>query len=78
VLDEEQLAEFAERGFVVVPQVIPPDLLRSATQAIERLIARRPPPAALRGPHHYFPDAAKLPPWRRCSRAARRWRSPSR
>lgn len=61
VLDEEQLAEFAERGFVVVPQVIPPDLLRSATQAIERLIARRPPPAALRGPHHYFPDAAKLP-----------------
>ncbi|MGF7235056.1 MAG: phytanoyl-CoA dioxygenase family protein [Frankia sp.] len=53
--------EFAERGFVVIPQVIPHDLLVKATQTIDVMIERRPPAPEVRGNHFYFPSTTKVP-----------------
>jgi ectoine hydroxylase-related dioxygenase (phytanoyl-CoA dioxygenase family) len=61
VLSSVRLEEFAERGFVVLPQVVPPDLLTAASHAIDAMVEREPPGPAVRGPHFYFPEAAKVP-----------------
>jgi hypothetical protein len=61
VLDQGQIDEFVERGYVLVPQVVPPDLLADATRTIDRVIEKKPPEDAVRGPHFYFPDSAKVP-----------------
>ncbi|HEY4023122.1 MAG TPA: phytanoyl-CoA dioxygenase family protein [Pseudonocardiaceae bacterium] len=61
MLDEGQVREFAERGYVVIPQVIPADLLAAASRTIDRIIEKKPPGAEVRGQHFYFPDTAKVP-----------------
>ncbi len=61
MLDRGQVAEFAERGFLLLPQVVPPDVLAAASAAIDDLIERNPPGPDVRGPHHYFPAAAQVP-----------------
>ncbi len=62
MLDQEQLHEFAARGFVVVPQVIPSDLVAAASRTINALIERDPPGADVRGNHFYFLEAVTVPP----------------
>ncbi|HEY4456649.1 MAG TPA: phytanoyl-CoA dioxygenase family protein [Pseudonocardiaceae bacterium] len=61
MLDQGQIQEFAERGYAVIPQVVPPDLLATASRTIDRIIEKKPPGEAVRGPHFYFPDTAKVP-----------------
>jgi hypothetical protein len=61
VLDLEQLHEFAERGFVVVPQAASRELVAAASGVIDELIEARPPGPDVRGPHNYFPDSAQAP-----------------
>ena len=61
VLDREQLQEFAERGFVVIPQAVPRDLVARAATTIDALIERDPPGAEVRGNHFYWPEAANEP-----------------
>jgi hypothetical protein len=61
VLDRGQLREFAERGFLLLRQVVPPDIVTAATQAIDELIGREPPGPGVRGPHNYFRPAAVAP-----------------
>jgi hypothetical protein len=61
VLDHEQLREFAERGFIVIPHIVPPDLVAAGSRAIDRLMARLPPGPDVRGHHFYFPEAVRAP-----------------
>jgi hypothetical protein len=61
VLDREQLSEFAERGFVVVPRAVPDDLVAAATGVIDALIAAKSPGPAVHGPYNYFPESARAP-----------------
>ena len=51
-LSDSQLREFGERGYVVVPNVIPPDALARTNDAIDRLLAEDPPAADTVG--HFF------------------------
>jgi hypothetical protein len=61
VLDREQLQEFAERGFVVVPRAIPQDLVTAGSRTIDALMERKLPSAAVRGHHFYWPKAVNVP-----------------
>ncbi len=58
MLDRGQLDEFAERGFLVLRQVVPPDVVAAASAAIDEL---DPPGAEVRGPHNYFLETARAP-----------------
>ena len=56
------MEEFAERGFLLLPRVVPPDAVAAAAaRAIDELIEREPPTAAVRGPYNYFPEAPQAP-----------------
>jgi hypothetical protein len=61
MLNREQVDEFAERGFLVLPGVVPPDVLAVASAAIDELIKLDPPGPQVRGPYNYFPEAAQAP-----------------
>jgi hypothetical protein len=61
VLSDEQISEFAERGYIVVPQVVPADVLGRAVQRIDDLVAADPPAADTRGPHFYWLEAKEEP-----------------
>ena len=61
MLDQGQLDEFAERGFLVLRQVVPPDVVAAASGAIDELIERGPPGSEVRGPYNYFLEAAQVP-----------------
>lgn len=61
VLHHEQLLQFATRGYVVIPQAIPADLVHKASRTIDALVTRRPPGADVRGNHFYFPNAVNVP-----------------
>jgi Phytanoyl-CoA dioxygenase (PhyH) len=61
MLDHGQLKEFAERGFLLLPQVVPPDVVAAASTAIDELIRHDPPGPDVRGPHNYFPEASHAP-----------------
>lgn len=54
MLTDEQIGEFTERGYVLVPQAVPPELLDAANQRIDRIVAADPPAAEKRGNHFYF------------------------
>ena len=53
-LSDDQLRRFAERGSVVIPNVVPPTLVEAAMQRIDRLVEQDPPPADRRGFHFYW------------------------
>ncbi len=53
MLERGQVAEFAERGFLLLPQVVSPDVVAAASAAIDDLIERNPPGPGVRGPHNY-------------------------
>lgn len=61
VLDHDQLREFAERGFVVVPRAVKGDLVARASATIDAIVEREPPGDEVRGPHFYFPPADRVP-----------------
>ncbi|HEY3686568.1 MAG TPA: phytanoyl-CoA dioxygenase family protein [Streptosporangiaceae bacterium] len=54
VLSDAQITEFAERGYVVVPQVVPHAFVEKANRRIDEVVAAEPPEAEKRGPHFYF------------------------
>ncbi|MFH8342420.1 phytanoyl-CoA dioxygenase family protein [Streptomyces sp. AM6-12] len=53
-MSETQLDEFTERGFVVIPQAVPGELLDRANRRVDGLVAGQPPEADKVGPHFYF------------------------
>ncbi|MGD0699738.1 MAG: phytanoyl-CoA dioxygenase family protein [Trebonia sp.] len=61
MLEREQLNEFAERGFVLVPQAVSRGLVAAASGAIDGLIEATPPGPDARGPRNYFPESARAP-----------------
>lgn len=54
MLSDDQIREFADRGFLLVPQVVPPDVLASAGRRIDQIVAADPPVPETRGNHFYF------------------------
>lgn len=61
MLTETQVLEFARRGYVVVPQVVPRGLLAKAAQRIDLITADDPPSADRRGPHFHFLETKDEP-----------------
>jgi Phytanoyl-CoA dioxygenase (PhyH) len=54
VLSDTRISEFAERGYIVVPHVVPGDILDKAARRIDDLTASDPPAAGKRGAHFCF------------------------
>jgi hypothetical protein len=61
VLTDAQVDQFAERGFILVPQVVRDGVLASAAQRIDQVVAADPPAADKHGSHFYFLDAEAAP-----------------
>ncbi|GLY77667.1 phytanoyl-CoA dioxygenase family protein [Actinoallomurus iriomotensis] len=61
MLSDAQIKEFAERGYVLVPQVVPGDLLDEAARRIDEVAAADPPAEDERGPHFYFLETKDEP-----------------
>jgi ectoine hydroxylase-related dioxygenase (phytanoyl-CoA dioxygenase family) len=61
MLSGAQIDEFAERGYLVVPQVVTGDILNSAIQRIDEVIAAEPPAEDKHGAHFYFLDTKDEP-----------------
>jgi hypothetical protein len=61
VLSDAQMHEFAERGYIVIPHVVPGDLLGKAAQRIDEITAADPPAEDKRGAHFYFVDSKEEP-----------------
>lgn len=61
MLTDEQVNEFAERGFVLVPQVVQGDVLARAARRIGEIVAADPPGAEKRGSHFYFLETKAEP-----------------
>jgi hypothetical protein len=61
VLNRWQVEEFAERGFLLVRRVVPPEVVSAAAQAIDEMVEREPPGTEVRGPFNYFRPAADAP-----------------
>jgi hypothetical protein len=59
LLSPEQIAEFAGRGLLVVPGVVPEERLAAADDEVAALAAAEPPPAA--GPRFWFRPPDQLP-----------------
>jgi hypothetical protein len=61
VLERGEVDEFAARGFLVLRQVVPPEVVSAAALAIDEMVEREPPGAEVRGPFNYFRSAAEAP-----------------
>lgn len=61
VLDEAQVEEFAQQGYVVVPQVVPADVLTRARGRVDDILAADPPPTDVHGPHFRFLETRDEP-----------------
>jgi hypothetical protein len=57
-IDKTKLCEFVERGYLVLPGVVPRDLIDDASRSIDDLIAQQPPPMGTVG--HYFPPVSNV------------------
>jgi hypothetical protein len=53
MLSRRQTRDFAEDGYVVVPQAVAAHLIDAARREVALLTAREPPPAGHAGPHFY-------------------------
>ena len=60
-LSDEQLREFGERGYLVVPNVVGESWLSAADAEIDRLVAANPPPPDTVGKHFFFLPPGELP-----------------
>lgn len=54
MLDQQQKQSFAENGYLIVPQIVPPDLIEAARQEIQGRLRHNPPADEHRGPFFYF------------------------
>ena len=61
MLDRGQLEEFAERGFLLLPQAVPAEVVAAAAQAIDELIQAGDPAGQGSWLYNYFPAAAQAP-----------------
>ena len=61
MLSDAQVREFAERGYLVVPRVVPDGVLGQAARRIDEVTAAAPPAADKRGAHFYFLAAKDEP-----------------
>ena len=61
MLSDEQVGEFAERGYLVIPGAVPTEVVERAVQRTDELLAADPPAVDKRGPHFYFLDAGGEP-----------------
>lgn len=61
MLTDDQLREFGERGYLVVPSVVDGSFLAAADEEIDRVIAATPPPAGTTGKHFSFLPPDQLP-----------------
>ncbi|WP_344670817.1 phytanoyl-CoA dioxygenase family protein [Catenulispora yoronensis] len=61
MLTDEQLKEFGERGFLVVPDVVAPEVVERAHRRISEIVEADPPGEGVVGNHFYFPKAADEP-----------------
>jgi hypothetical protein len=65
LLSSDQLRQFAQRGYLVIPGAVPAALIRAALARIDTLMENEPPPAGHQGFHFYWlsdlPDADPLP-----------------
>ena len=59
-LSHDQLMQFAERGFVVVPGVVSPDLTAAARRTVDSFLVENPPPEGKVGA--YFPPVVPAAP----------------
>jgi hypothetical protein len=55
-LDAAQLREFGERGYLVLPGVVPAGLVQAAKDRVAGLLAEKPPPVGHRGGYNYWLD----------------------
>jgi ectoine hydroxylase-related dioxygenase (phytanoyl-CoA dioxygenase family) len=60
-LTREQLEEFAERGYIVVRDVVPPELIAAASAVIDEQLALRPPREGHTGTHYIFQQLEDAP-----------------
>lgn len=60
-LTPEQIGHFAEYGYVVIPGVVPEDLVQAASARIDEIVAADPPAPETRGNHFYFPRIVDEP-----------------
>src|SRR5215470_10057986 len=58
LISAAELRAFAERGYIVIPNVVSLSLIGGAMQQIDRMIEQAPPPSGHRGFHFY---------WEQCS-----------
>jgi ectoine hydroxylase-related dioxygenase (phytanoyl-CoA dioxygenase family) len=61
VLSSDQLVRFAQDGYVVVPGVVPEDLLMAVDAEIDQVLEQDPPPTDTVGHHFYFLAPSRLP-----------------
>jgi hypothetical protein len=61
VLSEGQLQEFGDKGYLVLPGVVPERLLAPIDAEIDALVAESPPPADAVSNHSYFQPPGRLP-----------------
>ena len=61
MLSTEQLKEFGERGSLVVPGAVAPELVARANRRVDELIAAEPQAEGHVGAHFYFKKAAEEP-----------------
>ena len=61
MLSEGQVSEFAERGFIVIPQAVQGDALAQAARRIDEVVAADPPAPGKQGHHFYFLATADEP-----------------
>jgi hypothetical protein len=61
VLSDAQMNEFAERGYIVVPHVVPGGMLGKAAHRISEITAADPPAEDKRGAYFYFVESKEEP-----------------
>lgn len=54
MLSEKQLSEFGERGYLVIPNVVEPDIMDRARRRIDDTVDADPPAEGHTGHHFYF------------------------
>lgn len=61
MLSKEQLTQFAERGYLIIPNVVEPEVMDRARRRIDEIVDTDPPAEGYTGHHFYFPKAADEP-----------------
>lgn len=61
VLTRDQLEEFSENGYLVIPDVVPPDVIAAANATIDEQLVKQPPAEGHTGPHFIFEKWEEVP-----------------